>query len=343
MQIQNNIDLKSYNTFQVKSVAKYFVQIQSAQDILQLIESPIYQENKTFFLGAGANTIFVNDFDGLVIKIDILWKEILSQNDDEVIIKVGAWENRHDFVLRCAQNNFVGMENLAYIPSNIWATAVQNIWAYWTEAKDIIQTVYGVNLQTKEIQTLQNNECHFGYRESIFKNELKNKFIITHVIFKLQKYNPDYKFNCEYSGINQKINELWFDLEDIKASDFVQVITQIRKDKLPDREKIWTAGSFFKNPVITNEQREVLQKNFPELKWFVVDGWIKLSAWQLIDMCGFKWQSDGKVWTYKNHALILVNEWDANGQDIKNFANQIQTKIQEKFGIFLDPEAIFVE
>ncbi len=127
MQIQNHIDLKNYNTFQVKSVAKYFVQIQSAQDIVQLVENPIYQENKKFFLGAGANTIFVNDFDGLVIKIDILSKEILSQNENEVIVKVGAGENRHEFVLRCAQNNFVGMENLSYIPSNIGATAVQNI------------------------------------------------------------------------------------------------------------------------------------------------------------------------------------------------------------------------
>lgn len=196
MQIQNHIDLKNYNTFQIKSVAKYFVQIQSDQDIIQLIDSPVYQQNKTFFLGAGANTIFVNDFDGLVIKIDILWKEILSQNDDEVIVKVGAGENRHEFVLRCAQNNFVGMENLAYIPSNIWATAVQNIWAYWAEAKDIIQEVQWVHLQTKETETLQNSQCHFGYRESVFKNELKNKFIITHVTFKLQKFSPDYQFNC---------------------------------------------------------------------------------------------------------------------------------------------------
>lgn len=343
MQIQNNINLINYNTFKVKSIAKHFVQIQNESEIVSLLNDPIYLQNKKYFLGSGANTIFVNNFDGLVIKINILWKEILSENDDEILIKVWAGENWHNFVLRCADNNFAWLENLAYIPSSIWASAVQNVWAYGVEAKNIIQTVDGINLDTKEFQTLKNKDCNFGYRDSIFKNELKDKFIITHVTFKLQKFSPDYQFNCEYSGINEKINQLWFELKNMKATDFVQVITQIRKDKLPDREKIWTAGSFFKNPVISNEQREVLQKNFPDLKWFVVDGWVKLSAWQLIDMCGFKWQNDGKVWTYKNHALILVNEWDANGQDIKNFANKIQTKVQEMFGIFLDPEAIFVE
>lgn len=343
MKIQNNVDLKNYNTFKVKAIAKYFGQIKNPQDIIDLVDSYIYLENKVYFLGSGANTIFVKDFDGLIIKIDIMWKEIISEDDKHILIKVWAWENRHDFVLRCAEKNLVWMENLAYIPSNIWATAVQNIWAYWSEAKDIIETVEWVNLKTKQIQILRNDECNFAYRESVFKNELKNKFIITNVIFKLKKLSPDYKFNCEYGGINEKIDELWFNLESMRPIDFVEVITQIRKNKLPDWEKIGTAGSFFKNPVIKNDKREKIQKKFPELKWFEVENGIKLSAWQLIDMCGFKWKSNGKVWTYKNHALILVNEWDANGQDIKNFANQIQEKVESTFGILLDPEAIFVE
>lgn len=343
MEIKQNIDLKNYNTFKIKSIAKYFGQIQNFQDIIDLVDSPIYVENKKYFLWSGANTIFVNDFDGLVIKIDILWKEILSQNDDEVIIKVGAGENRHNFVLRCAEKNLVWMENLAYIPSNIWATAVQNIWAYGSEAKDIIETVKWIRLDTKEIQTIQNNECNFGYRESVFKNELKDKFIITHVVFKLKNFYPEYKFNCEYSGIKEKINGLWLTLERISPIDFVEVITQIRKDKLPDWEKIWTAGSFFKNPVIKNNERDILQKNFPELKWFEVKNGIKLSAWQLIDMCWFKWQNDGKVWTYKSHALVLINEWTANGKDVQNFAQKIQNKVKEIFGVELEPEAIFVE
>lgn len=343
MEIQKDIDLKNYNTFKVSAIAKYFGQIKNSQDIIELIDSPIYNENKKYFLWSGANTIFVNDFDGLIIKIDIVGKEIISENENEVWIKIWAWENRHDFVLRCAENNLVWVENLSYIPSNIWATAVQNIWAYWAEAKDIIEYVEGINLDTKEIQTLKNKECNFGYRDSIFKNELKDKFIITEIVFRLQKFHPDYQFNCEYNGINEKINELWFTLENLKISDFVEVITQIRKTKLPDWEKIWTAGSFFKNPVIDKDERNVLQTNFPELKWFEVENSIKLSAWQLIDMCGFKWKSNGKVWTYESHALILVNEWAANGKDVRDFAKEIQDKVKNIFGISLDPEVIFVE
>lgn len=343
MQIQNNVDLTSYNTFKVKSIAKHFVQIQNESEIISLLDEPIYLQNKKYFLGSGANTIFVNDFDGLVIKINILGKEILSESDDEVLIKVWAWENRHNFVLRCAENNFVWVENLAYIPSSIWATVVQNIWAYWVEAKSVVQTVSGINLDTQQSQVLENNECNFGYRDSVFKNELKDKFIITHVVFRLRKFHPGYKFNCDYTGISDKISQLWLDLSTMKISDFVEVITQIRKEKLPDWEVIWTAGSFFKNPVITKEKWETLQVKFPELKWFDADGGIKLSAWQLIDLCGFKWKNNGKVGTYKNHALILVNEWPATGQDIKDFAKEIQTSVQDRFDVLLEPEAIFVE
>jgi len=343
MQIQNNVDLTSYNTFKVKSIAKHFVQIQNESEIIALLDEPIYLQNKKYFLGSGANTVFVNDFDGLIIKIDILWKEILSENDEEILFKVWAWENRHNFVLRCAENNFAWVENLAYIPSSVWATVVQNVWAYWIEVKSVVQTVFGINLDTKKSQTLENKECNFGYRDSVFKNELKNNFIVTHVVFRLKKLQPSYKFNCDYAGINEKISELWLDLSAMTISDFVEVITQIRKDKLPDRETTWTAGSFFKNPVITKEQWKILQSRFPEIKWFDSDNYIKLSAWQLIDLCGFKWKSNGKVGTYKNHALILVNEWIATGQDIEYFAKEIQTSVQDRFNVLLEPEVIFVK
>ncbi|MCK9466746.1 MAG: UDP-N-acetylmuramate dehydrogenase [Candidatus Absconditabacterales bacterium] len=343
MQIQNNINLINYNTFKVKSIAKHFVQIQNESEIVSLLNDPIYLQNKKYFLGSGANTIFVNNFDGLVIKINILGKEILSENDDEILIKVGAGENWHNFVLRCADNNFAGLENLAYIPSSIGASAVQNVGAYGVEAKNIIQTVDGINLDTKEFQTLKNKDCNFGYRDSIFKNELKDKFIITHVVFRLKKFKTNYKFNCEYTGINEKISQLGLDLSKMKISDFVEVITQIRKEKLPDWELIGTAGSFFKNPIIPKKQRETLYVRFPELKGFDSNGAIKLSAGQLIDLCGFKGKNNGKVGTYKNHALILVNEGTATGQDIKDFAEEIQIAVQNKFNISLEPEAIFVE
>ncbi len=343
MEIQNNIDLKKYNTFKISSIAKYFCEIKSAKDILKLIESKVYKENKKYFLGSGANTIFVNDYEWLVIKNNILWKDIISQDDNSVKIKVWAGESWTDFVARCAEHNFVWMENLAFVPSSVWATAVQNLWAYGAESKDIIKTVEWVNLETKETGILSAKECTFGYRDSIFKNELKDKFIITHVTYELKKFSNNYKFNTSYRWISEKMSELWLDKDNLKPSQFVEIITEIRKSKLPDWEKIWTAGSFFKNPVVSENERKKLQNEHPELKWFEVGGWIKLSAGQLIDMCGFKWQNDGKVWTYKNHALILVNEGTAKGQDVKNFANQIQEKVKDMFWIELWPEAIFVE
>jgi len=366
MKIQNDVNLRNYNTFKVEAVAKYFCEIKSSEDIVELLSSDVYKDNKTFFLGSGANTIFVNDFDGLIIKNEILGKEILdedndtnmnsrilkSNNKDTVQIKIWAGENRHNFVVRCAQNNLVGLENLAYIPSSVWATAVQNIWAYGTEAKDVIVSVEWINLadkksnsiETKQTTVLSNEECCFGYRESVFKNKLKNKFIITHVTFELSKFDKiaDYKFNCEYNGIAEKIEELWYDKDKLWPIEFVDVITEIRRAKLPDREMVWTAGSFFKNPVIDEAKRNKLKKEFDGLKWFPVDAWIKLSAGQLIDMCGFKWKGDGKVGTYKTHALVLVNEWKASGKDVMDFAKQIQDGVKNKFGIELWPEAIFV-
>ena len=343
MRLLENVNLKEYNTFMLPSIARFFVEINNVEDVHELINSDIYKNTqKKYFLWQWANTIFTKDFNGLIIKINITWKEILK-SDDEVFIKVWAWEIRCDFVSRCAENNYVWMENLAYIPSNIWASAVQNIWAYWAEAKDVIYEVEWIDLITWETKIFKNSDCHFAYRDSIYKHELKDNFLITYVTYKLKKYSKDYKFNCEYAGINEKIAELWFDSKMITPSGFVQVITEIRKWKLPDWHEIWTAWSFFKNPVISIQQWNDLQAKYPELKWFEVEEWIKLSAWQLIDICWFKGKWNWKVWTYKTHALILVNEWGAVGTDVLLFSKEIQDAVHDKFWVDIEPEAIFVE
>ena len=343
MEILENVNLKNFNTFMLPSVAKYFVEINSIEDIFELINSNIYKNiQKKYILWQWANTIFTKDFDGLVIKINITWKKILK-SDDEVLIKVWAWEIRYDFISECANNNLVWMENLAYIPSSIWASAVQNIWAYWAEAKDVIYEVEWIDLTTWQTKLFQNSDCHFAYRDSIFKHELKDKILITYVTYKLKKYSKNYKFNCEYAGINEKIIELWFESEKITPSEFVQVITEIRKSKLPDWHEIWTAWSFFKNPVISLQQRNDLQQKFSELKGFEVEEGIKLSAWQLIDMCWFKWKWNWKVWTFGTHALILINLWDAVWADVLSFSKEIQDSVHNKFWVDIEPETIFVE
>ena len=343
MEILENVNLKENNTFMLPSIARYFVEVNNTDDIHELIISDIYKNiQKKYFLWLWANTIFTKDFEWLVIKINITWQEILK-NDDEVLIKVWAGEIWYDFVSECAKNNLVWMENLAYIPSSIWASAVQNIWAYWAEAKDVIYEVEWIDLITRETRIFKNSDCRFAYRESVFKHELKDNFLITYVTYKLKKYSDNYSFNCEYVGINEKIAELWFDSENITPSEFVQVITEIRKWKLPDWHEIWTAWSFFKNPVVPVQQRNNLQEKYPELKGFEVEEWIKLSAWQLIDMCWFKGKWNWKVWTYASHALILINLWNAVWADVLSFSKEIQDSVRDKFWVDIQPEAIFVE
>lgn len=343
MQIFWDVNLKKYNTFVVPSVAKLFCTVQSISDIENMITTTEFQQNKRYFLGQWANTVFVNDFGWLVVKIHILWKEVISEDDNCILIRVWAGEVWHDFVSRCANQDIVWMENLAYIPSSIWATAVQNIWAYWAQAQDIIYQVEWFDLQSWTTKILRNDECHFSYRDSIFKHELSDNFIVTHVIYKLQKFSSSYRFNSEYVGIKEKINELWFDIPSLSPKDFVQVITEIRKSKLPDWHEIGTAWSFFKNPVIGQNQRLGLQKQHPELKWFDVDWWVKLSAGQLIDLCGYKWKDNGKVWTYSKHALVLINKWEAKWSDVLSFSTEIQNSVFQKFWVHLEPEAILVE
>lgn len=342
MNLLENVNLKKFNTFMLPSIARYFVEINDIKDVSELINSDIYKNTQwKYFLWEWANTIFTKDFDGLIIKINIKWKKIIK-SDDEVLIRVWAWELRYDFVSECAKNYFVWMENLAYIPSSVWASAVQNIWAYWAEAKDVIYEVEWIDLKTWETKIFKNVDCHFAYRDSIFKHELKDDFLITYVTYKLKKYSDNYNFNCEYAGINEKIAELWFDSKTIVPSEFVQVITEIRKWKLPDWHEIWTAWSFFKNPIVSQEKWTSLQRDFPELKWFDAGEWIKLSAWQLIDMCWFKGKWNWKVWTYSSHALILINLWDAVWQDVVDFSSEIQSSVKDKFWVDLDPEAIFI-
>ncbi len=346
MEILKNVDLIDNNTFKLPSISKYFCKIENINDIKQLIKSPEFVWNKSYMLWLWANTIFPENFNWIVIKNEIKWKNILDENENSVSIKVWAGEVREDFVIRCAKNNYVWMENLAHIPSSVWATAVQNIWAYWSEAKDIISqveyAVYDDNWKV-DIKTIAWDDCKFWYRDSIFKHELKNNIVILSVTYKLKKYTSDYQFKKEYSWIQQKIQESWLDIQEIKPLDFVNIITEIRNSKLPDWKEIWTAWSFFKNPVISPAYRAELHQKYPELKWFDVINWIKLSAGQLIDMCWFKWKSNWKVWTYFKHALILVNEWWASWSDVLSFSSEIQTWVYQKFWVQLDPEAIFVQ
>ncbi len=342
LDIKQNISLKNLNTFHIDQSAKYFVQIDNVSDMYQILDSEIYHQNKHFILWWGANTLFKSDFDGLVIKINIQSKEIIAETDDEIIIKVWAWEDRHEFVLRCVAHNYGWIENLVYIPWTVWACPIQNIWAYGAEISQSIQQVFWIDSESRIESILDNIQCKFSYRNSIFKNELKDKFIITHVNFRLKKVKSNYKLNLNYKDVLQKIQDLNLKAEDLSIQELANIIMEIRQSKLPDWKQIWTAWSFFQNPIISKEKYLLLKEIHPDLVWFEMDNNIKLSAGQLIEICGFKWYRDGDVGVYINHALVLVNYANANWEDIINLAENIQNKILEKFNLIISPEVNYI-
>lgn len=343
LNIKTNIPLKNLNTFHIDQVAKYFLEIDNISDIYEILESETYKTNKHFILWWWANVLFTSDFDWLIIKSKILWKEILEETDNEIILKIWAWEDRHQFVMRCVENNYGWIENLTYIPWTVWACPIQNIWAYWTDVSQSIYEVYWIDLESKAEIRLNNPDCKFSYRDSIFKHDLKDRFIITHVGFKLKKVKSDYKLNLNYKDVLQKMQDLNLKAEDLTIKDLANIIMKIRKYKLPDRNEIWTAWSFFQNPIISREKYLLLKEKYSDLVWFDIDeNHIKLSAGQLIEICGFKWYKDGNVGVYPNHALILVNYTNAKWSDIINLAEKIQSEVLNIFDVKLSPEVNYI-
>jgi len=362
-QIRQDISLTPYNTFAVDVQANFFVEVKHEQEIFDLISMDVFTQYPHLILGGGANILFTKTYEGLVIKVSILGKEVIKEEGNDIYIKVGAGENRHDFVMRTLEQWYVGMENLVLIPGQVGAAPVGNIGAYGKETKDVVYQVEGIDLESKEKKTWSNEDCAFGYRDSIFKHELKDNVIITAVTFVVQKQSPDYVPNIQYNDIQNALGAKAIDPLEITAQQVADIIIEIRENKLPDWKKIGTAGSFFKNPVVTKEQYEKLLINYPQLKWNEVHGsesmpngrqvWIlhsphsrtsafKLSAGQLIELAGFKGQSVWAVGSYNNHALIIVNNGGASGKEIRAFAQAIQKKVQALFDVELEPEVIIL-
>jgi len=342
MDIQKNISLQPYNTFAVDVQADFFAEIKHEQDILDLISNDIFSTQSHLILGGGANMLFTKNYNGLVIKVSLMGKKVVEEENNTVYVKVWAGENRHEIMMWSLEQWYVWWENLVSIPGQVWSAPVGNIGAYGKEAKDIIYTVEWIDIPTKEKKVRTNNECTFAYRESIFKNELKNNIIITAVTFVFAKQSSDYIPNIQYNDIQERIATLWIDPSNITAQEVANIIINIREGKLPDRKKIGTAGSFFKNPVVEKYQFENLLVKYPQLKWNDVAHGIKLSAGQLIELAGYKWKSEWSVATYDKHALIIVNNGGASGPEIRAFAQAIQKKVLDLFDVQLEPEVIIM-
>ena len=331
--ILEKISLKSYNTFGVKAYARWFSDINDKDDLIVLFKNPHNQKKKILVLGGGSNMLFTNDYDGLVLHINI--KGISHRIiDNDVFITAGAGENWNLLVKYCVEHEFAGMENLSLIPGSVGASPVQNIGAYGVELMDIFHSCRAVEIATGEILQFNNSDCRFSYRDSIFKNELKNKIIITEVTFKLSK---NFQPKIQYGAIQVELNKRGILNPSIR--DVSEIVSHIRVSKLPDPATIGNAGSFFKNPIIEVEKFRRLKSAFPDIIHYVVDSEnIKLAAGWLIEECGWKGKRVGDTGTWKDQALVLVNHGNASGNEIYNLSADIINSVQERFGLVLERE-----
>lgn len=339
MEIQKNISLKPFNTFGIDAKAKYFSSFTSIDELQELFSNSKFKIQKSkLILGGGSNILLTKDFDGFVLKNEIKGIEIIKEDETHVYVKAGAGENWHRFVLFCVQNNYAGVENLSLIPGNAGASPMQNIGAYGVEIKDVFYQLEAFHRQDKLIQKFLLADCEFGYRDSVFKNKCKDHFIITSVTYCLNK-KPF--FNTSYGAINKELEKM--NVQQLSIQAVSQAVINIRTSKLPDPEIIGNAGSFFKNPVITNSKFDSLKKEFPEMVAFPSDtDHTKLAAGWLIEQCGWKGYRKDDAGCYEKQALVLVNYGHAKGSEIFELSEEIICSVQKKFGIVLDREVNIV-
>lgn len=333
LQILENISLKPYNSFAINVNARYFAEIKTAEDLTELFQTGLLTSQKLLVVGGGSNILFTHDFDGLIMKISI--KGLNSVVDsDEVLVTSGAGEVWTDFVNYCVKNNFAGVENLSLIPGTVGASPIQNIGAYGVELKDVFESCSAFEIKTGQIKTFTFEDCHFGYRESIFKGELKGQFIITEVTFRLSS-QP--KINTSYGAIEAELQKRAIDHPSI--ADVSAAVSHIRVSKLPDPSTIGNAGSFFKNPVIEKyEFADIIAQHPDVVHYPTPDGRIKLAAGWLIEQCGWKGKKVGETGTWKNQALVLVNHGSATGTEVFQFSEQIIDSVKSTFGVTLERE-----
>jgi UDP-N-acetylmuramate dehydrogenase len=333
MQIQNNFSLKKHNTFGIEAKAKEFVAAHTVKELSTIL---IENKNKTkFILGGGSNMLLTKDIDALVIHIDLKGKKIVQEDSDFVYVESSAGENWHEFVLWTINQNFGGLENMSLIPGNVGTTPVQNIGAYGTEIKDTFISCDAMNIETQEMKTFTKVDCHFGYRESVFKHAVKDQFIITSVVFKLTKRN--HKINTSYGDILKELEKNQIATPTLK--DVSNAVIAIRQSKLPDPKELGNSGSFFKNPIIAKSEYDTIHAAHPEMPHYVIsETQVKVPAGWLIEKAGFKGKRFGDAGIHKNQALVLVNYGNATGQEILNVSKDIQKTVLKEFGIAIEAE-----
>ena len=338
MQIQENFSLKHYNTFGIDVMARYFSNFSNADELSELTTHN--SRLTTLILGGGSNILFTKDYNGLVLKNEIIGIELVHEDAEYVYVKAGAGENWHRFVMYCIGKNWAGVENLSLIPGNVGASPMQNIGAYGVELRDIFWGVEAFHLKEKKTKTFTLTECEFGYRDSVFKKKYKEQFVILNVSFRLRK-QPIY--HTSYGAIQQELEKMG--VRELSIKKISQAVINIRSSKLPDPAQIGNAGSFFKNPSVSKEKFENLRSKFQGIVGYEnIDGLVKLAAGWLIEHCGpdantsWKGFRNGDAGVHSKQALVLVNYNNAKGKEIYNLSEKIFQSVNKKFDVKLERE-----
>mgnify|MGYP003606760402 CR=1 FL=1 len=333
--MEKQFSLQSFNTFGVEAKANYFAEVNSIEELIQTLQLYSSTNLQILFLGGGSNILFTKDFEGVVIKLNLkgISEEIL--NDNEVLVTAKAGENWHEFVLHCLNKNYGGLENLSLIPGNVGTSPMQNIGAYGTEIKDVFVSCKVLNRETGELKVFDLEKCRFGYRDSIFKQEEKGKYVILEVSFKLT--TQQHTIKTEYGVIKTELHNLG--IENPTIQDVSKAVITIRQSKLPDPKELGNAGSFFKNPTIPLVQFEDLKLKFENIQGYPNGDFVKVPAGWLIEQCGWKGRQIGNVASHKLQALVIINATgNATGKEIFDFSTEIINSVKEKYGIELERE-----
>lgn len=334
MNLQQNVSLKPYNTFGIDARAAYFTTFSTADDISEIL-SDKNLPGKPIILGGGSNILITKDIDGLVLKNEVKGLDLILEDDHHYYVKAGAGEKWDDLVQYCVRHNYAGIENLSLIPGNCGAAPMQNIGAYGVELKDVFSQLEAYQIEDGKTVLFTNNDCEFGYRDSIFKRQAKNQFIILNITLRLHKQPRP---NTSYGAIPQELERMG--IKDVTIKAISQAVTNIRRSKLPDPAEIGNAGSFFKNPVVENKKFQALKMKFEDLPGFSSDkeGTTKIPAAYLIEKCGWKGYREGDAGCHINQPLVLVNYGNATGRDIYQLSEKIKKSVHQKFGLDLERE-----
>jgi UDP-N-acetylmuramate dehydrogenase len=334
IQIHRNYSLKQNNTFGIDVTAAFFTAVHSINELMEVLKDAELKKLELLILGGGSNVLFTGNFNGLVIHNCIKGIEVVQEESDFVYVHAASGEQWHDLVLFAVVRGWGGIENLSLIPGSVGASPMQNIGAYGVEIKDTFHSLEALDLKTLQLVTFNYADCHFGYRESVFKHELRNRYFITGVTFKLSRKPA---LNTTYGAINQELEKFQIDRPQVK--DVSDAVIRIRRSKLPDPAVLGNAGSFFKNPEVDATVFATLKEQFPELVAFpLADGNYKIAAGWMIEQCGWKGKRVGATGAHKDQALVLVNYGDANGREVQELAAKIRESVHEKFGVWITPE-----